>query len=131
MSNVNLMCGKSFSDADQEIVDRFLELQQALVDKNSDMINEIITDDCDLAFLSGKSQSKKELISDIEEGTLNYSNFETFEPTILFDDENTASLIANVRLHAEINGSPRRWISNSVVSFQKIDEEWCLSGWDN
>ena len=34
MSNVNLMCEKSFSQADQEIVDVFMEFQQALIDKH-------------------------------------------------------------------------------------------------
>ncbi len=130
MSNVNLLCDKSFSEVDQEIIDRFMEFQQALIDKDSDKLTEIMLDDSDLKHISGKFQSKNEFISAVVDGNLNYSNFEILDPTILFDDENTASLIANVRLHAEINGSGRRWISNSVVSFQKINEKWRISKWE-
>lgn len=124
------MCEKSFSQADREIVDRLMEFQQALIDKDLERLDEIMLDDCDLKHISGKSQSKKEFISEIAEGTLIYSDFDILDPTILFDDDSSASLIANVRLHAEINGSGRRWISNSVVSFQRIDEKWRIGKWD-
>jgi hypothetical protein len=125
------MCEKSFSDVEQEIVDRFVEFQQALIGNDLEKLNEIISDGCKLDYISGKSQSKDEFLAEIEDGTLNYSMFDTFEPAILFDDENTASLIAKVRLTAEINGRELRWISNSVVSFEKSGGNWHIGGWDN
>ena len=131
MSNVNLICGKSFSSADGEIVDRFLELLESLIDRDLDKLEEIISPDCDLKFISGESQSKEEFISSIEDETLTYLDFQVINPTILFDDDNTASLIANVRLNSKISGSDRRWISNSVVSFQKNGGKWCLCRWDD
>ena len=53
------------------------------------------------------------------------------DPTILFDEGNNASLIAKVRLTAKVNGRELRWISNTVASFEKIDENWHLSKWDS
>lgn len=131
MSGVNLICEKSFSEDDGEIVERFIDFQNALIEKDSDKLNDIIADECELKHLSGKSQSKTEFIQDIEEGNLIYTDFEVFEPTVLFDDENTASLIANVRITGELRGSMRRWISNAVVSFIKSDGKWCIGSWEN
>ena len=131
MSKVNLMYEKTFSEVDQEIIDMFMEFQQALIDKDLDKLNELILDVSDFINVVGKYQSKNEFVSQIGDGTLSYSNFDILNPTILFDDENAASLIANVRLSVEINGKELRVISNSVVSFQKIDEKWHISRWDN
>ena len=130
MSNVNLICSKSFSSADGEIVDRFLELLQSLSDANLEKLDEIISPDCDLKFISGDFTLKNEFLSAIDDGTLTYLDFQLINPTILSDGDE-ASLIANVRLNAKINGCNRRWISSSVVSFQKVDGKWCLIGWDN
>lgn len=131
MSNVNLMCGKSFSEVDQEIVDMFMEFQQALIDKDLDKINEMILDVSEFINVMGKFQSKNEFIAQIDDGPLSYSSFDILNPTILFDDDNSASLIANIRLAVEINGKELRVISNSVVSFQKTDGKWHLVKWDN
>ena len=62
---------------------------------------------------------------------LTYSNFDILNPTILFDDDNAASLTANIRLAVEINGKELRVISNSVVSFERVDEKWHIVKWDN
>lgn len=131
MSNVNLMCEKSFSQADQEIVDVFMEFQQALIDKDLDKLNEMILDVPDFINVTGKYQSKDEFLSQIGDGTLNYLNFDILNPTVLFDDDNAASLIANVRLFIKINAKELRVISNSVVSFEKSSEKWCISKWEN
>ena len=131
MSNVNIMCEKSFFEADQEIVDVFLEFQQALIDKDLDKLDDMVLDVEDFINVVGKYQSKNEFISQIDDGTLSYFKFDILNPTILFDDENSASLIANIRLAVEINGKELRVISNSVVSFQKVDEKWHIIKWDN
>ena len=131
MSKVNLMCEKSFSEADREIVDMFIEFQQALIDKDLDKLDDMVLDVEDFINVVGKYQSKNEFISQIGEGVLTYSNFDILNPTVLFDEDNAASLIANIRLAVEINGKELRVISNSVVSFQRVDEKWHIVKWDN
>lgn len=131
MSSVNLICEKSFSQSDREIVDIFMEFQQALVDKDLDKLNEMISDTDEFINVTGRYQSKNEFISQIADGTLTYSNFDILEPTVLFDDDDSASMIAKIRLFVEINAKQLRVISDSVVSFQKADEKWRISKWDN
>lgn len=92
MSNVELICQKSFSEADQEIVDKFIELQEALISKDLDKLDEIILEVSEFNNMLGKPISKSEFISEIADGTLDFSDSEILDPTILFDDENSASL---------------------------------------
>ena len=131
MSKVNLMCDKSFSEADLEIVDMFIEFQQALIDKDLDKLDDMVLDVEDFINVVGKYQSRDEFISQISDRTLSYSNFDILNPIILFDDDNAASLTANIRLAVEINGKELRVISNSVVSFERVDEKWHIVKWDN
>lgn len=131
MSNVELNCEKSFSDVDGEIVDRFIEFQNAIIDKNEDKLKEIISDDYELIHMSGKKQSKSEFIDEIMDGTLNYYKSEIDDPTILHDDDNNASLIADVTLTAKVYGINGKWTLNTVVGFKKIDDVWYLGNWDN
>ena len=131
MSNVNLMCEKSFSEADQKIVDRLMELQQALIEGDLDKLDGMILNVDDFINVIGKYQSKSEFISQIRDDTLTYSNFDILNPTVLFDGDNSASLIANIRMSVEINGKELRVISNSVVGFEKIDGKWNICKWEN
>ena len=130
MSDVKLICDKSFSEVDQEVVDCFIEFQQALIDNDSDRLNEIVLDGVEFTNLIGKAQSKKEFLSQVTEEILVFIDSEILDPTILFDDEDTASLIATVRLTIKFYGNDRKMISNNVASFQKTDGKWHISKWD-
>ena len=128
--SVEILCEKSFCEVDREIIDTFVQLQKALIDSDAENLNKIFSDDFKLINLFSKEQSKSELILMIKDNILDYSKSDILEPTILWDDEDTASLVGDVRLTAKINGNERRWISKTLVSFKKIDENWCVVSWD-
>ena len=130
MVDVELLCEKSFSGADQEIVDRFVEFQHALIDADVGKLNEILSDDFEYTQIPAKPEAKNEFISRITDGSLEFSKSDIMDPTILFDDDD-ASLVAKVRLTAKVNGRELRWISNTVASFRRVDEIWYLAGWEN
>ena len=129
--SAEVICEKSFSDADGEIVDCFVEFQNALIDGNLDALKSVLSDDFQLMGMFGENRSREDLISKVSEKILDFSKSDIVEPTILFDDEDTASLIGDVRLTAKINGNERRWISKTVVSFRKADGKWVVTGWQN
>ena len=129
--NVKLLCEKSFSDDDEKIVDKFAEFQESLIEADVETLNEILLENFEFSQIPGKFQTKDEFILQISDGAYDFSSCEIMDPTILFDDGNNASLIAKVRLTAKVNGRELRWISNTVASFEKIDENWHLSKWDS
>jgi hypothetical protein len=131
MSDVELLCEKSFSGADQEIVDKFVEFQHALIEADVDSLNEILLDDFKFTQVPNKSQVKSEFIGEINDGNFDFSKSDIMDPTILFDDDNSASLISKVRLTAKVNGRELRWISNTVANFKKIDGIWHIHEWEN
>lgn len=131
MADVELICQKSFSDGDNEILDRFIEFQQALIDKDESKLNEILTEKYELIHMSGKKQSKEEFIGEIMDGTLNYYKSEIIEPTVLWDDNERATLIADVALTAKVYGINGKWTLDTTVDFEKIDGEWYFTKWDN
>lgn len=131
MSDVELFCEKSFSGADQEIVDRFVEFQHALIEADTKKLDEILSDDFKLIQVPNRSQVKSEFISEIEDGSMDFSKSDIMDPTILFDDDEAASLISKVRLTAKVYGRELRWISNTVANFRKIDGIWQVVGWDS
>lgn len=131
MVDVELLCAKSFSGADREIVDRFVELQQVLIEGDIEKLDEILSDDFEFTQVPNKSQTKEEFIAEINDGTMNFSKSDIMDPTILFDDDDSASMISKVRLTAEVNGRELRWISNTVANFRKTDEIWQVVGWDS
>ena len=131
MSDVELICEKSFSEIDTEILDRFIEFQQALIDKNDVKLNEILTDDYELVHMSGKRQTKQEFISEIMDGTLNYYRSEIIEPTILWDDGQRATLVGDVTLTAKVYGIEGKWTLDTAVDVEKIDGKWYFTKWDN
>lgn len=131
MVDVELLCAKSFSGADQEIVDRFVELQQVLIEGDIEKLDEILSEDFEFTQVPNKSQTKDEFIAEINDGNMNFSKSDIMDPTILFDDDESASMISKVRLTAEVNGRELRWISNTVANFRKAGEIWQVVGWDS
>ena len=101
-----------------------------MIDNDSDRLNEIVLDGVEFTNLIGKAQSKKEFLSQVTEEILVFTDSEILDPTILFDDEDNASLIATVRLTIKFYGNDRKMISNNVASFQKTDGKWHISKWD-
>ena len=73
MSDVELFCEKSFSGADQEIVDRFVEFQNALIEADTEKLDEILSDDFRLTQAPNRSQVKGEFISEVEDGSMDFS----------------------------------------------------------
>ena len=131
MSDVKLNSNKSFSDEDSEILNRFIEFQQALIDKDEDNLNEILTEKYELIHMSGKRQTKEEFISEIMDGTLNYYESEIIDPTVLWDDSERPTLVADVTLTAKVYGIKGKWTLDTTVDFEKIDGKWYFSKWDN
>lgn len=130
MSDVKLNSKKSFSHEDSEILNRFIEFQQALIDKDEDKLNDILTEKYELIHMSGKRQTKEEFISEIMDGTLNYYESEIIDPTILWDDSERPTLVADVTLTAKVYGINGKWTLDTTVDFEKIDGKWNFSKWD-
>ena len=71
-----------------EIIQRFKELNQAMIDKDRNKLMEIMSEDATLTHMSGKTQTREEYIGEIMDGTLNYFKYELKNPVVEIDCRN-------------------------------------------
>jgi len=129
--NVSVVCYNNLDDSQMEVLERFKEFQQAMIDKDESLLNEIMDDSYTLTHMSGKVQTKQEYIQDIINGVLNYFHSTINEPTIIITDDKYAKFTADVELDAKVYGIKGNWTLNTNVTMKKVDDIWYLSKWDN
>lgn len=128
MSNVSVINTKNLKSSHMEVLERFKEFQQAMIDKDSDKLNEIIGDDYTLTHMSGKTQTKQEFIEEILDGVLNYYTSKIIEPEITIEN-NKARLKADVELNAKVYGIRGTWTLKTDLLMKKIGTQWFLNNW--
>lgn len=128
--DVSVILNESLDDSQNEVLERFKEFQQAMIDKDEYALNKIMDENYTLTHMSGKIQTKQEYIIDIIEGVLNYYHSTIKEPKIIVNDI-YARLKADVELDAKVYGIKGNWTLNTNITMKKINGEWYLSQWDN
>ncbi|MBR0369650.1 MAG: nuclear transport factor 2 family protein [Methanobrevibacter sp.] len=130
MSDVEILSKRNFDGAEKEVLECFVEYQQALIDKNDAKLDELMADDYILTHMSGKKQTKAQFIDEVMDGTLNYFKSVIHEPSILFDEDENATLISDVTLTARVYGASGAWTVDTVMDFKKINGKWIIGKWD-
>ena len=115
----------------EEVLERFIEFQYAMIEKDLEKLNEILDDSYTLRHMSGKTQTKQEYIDEIMDGTLNYYKSTINNPIIIICEKDKAILKADVTLDAKVYGIKGIWTLHSKQTLERINDEWYLSKWDN
>ncbi|WP_292473103.1 nuclear transport factor 2 family protein [Methanosphaera sp.] len=131
MSDVSLINHSEFDSIQMEVLHKFEEFQQAMIDKDAKMLNSIMDEDYTLIHMSGKIQTKQEYIEDIVNGILNYYHSTIIEPSIVILEEKYAKLNADVELDAKVYGIKGTWTLHTEILMEKIENKWILSKWEN
>ena len=111
------------SNEEQMTLDRYKEMQQAMVDKDIDKLNEIVKEGTTYTHMSGKVQSKEEYFEDIKRGALDYQSYKIENPSITIDG-NKAIIKARVTLTANAYGAQGSYPFNVTAYFEKVNGEW-------
>ena len=107
----------------ERILDVYITMQQAMIDKDIDMLDRIVKDGTIFTHMSGKRQTKTEYFGEIADGTLNYSRYSIKNCDITVEG-NKAMLIADVTLTAKVYGISGSWTLPVNAHFEKINNEW-------
>ena len=129
--NVSVINKRNLTDIQEDVLERFMAFQEAMIEKNLEKLNEIICDNYTLTHMSGKTQTKQEFIDEIMDGTLNYYKSTINNPDITICDENKAIFNADVTLDAKVYGMKGTWTLHSQQTLEKINDKWYISKWDN
>ncbi len=60
------------SKEQEEVRNAFVEMQNAMIKKDFDALNQMVKDDKKYVHMDGKTQTKQEFFEEIRNGTLNY-----------------------------------------------------------
>ena len=129
--NVSVINKRNLTDIQEDVLERFMDFQEAMIEKNLEKLNEIICDNYTLTHMSGKTQTKQEFIDEIMDGTLNYYKSTINNPDIILFGENKAIFKADVTLDAKVYGMKGTWTLHSQQTLEKINDKWYISKWDN
>lgn len=114
---------KTMLNEDSKILAAYEAMQQAMIDKDIDKLDQIIKDGTTFTHMSGKTQTKEEYFGEIGDGTMNYYKYIIADCKITLNGD-TANLKANVTLTAKVYGMSGSWTLPVNAHFEKINNEW-------
>lgn len=128
MEYIQLLFENKFTDEEEEIFDRLLLFQDALISKNFDTLDEIIDDSYTLTHMSGKKQEKKEFFKELKENILNYYESKIELPIITINND-IAKIVVDITLNAKVYNISGQWTLNSIIELKKRNNEWYFTKW--
>ena len=126
---VKLLFDNDFENGEREVIDKLIQLQEALMFKNIDKLDNLFDDSFVLIRGSGREESKTEFLTDIKDDVLHYRESKIEVPSIKVSDEK-ASIITIVNLRTCLLGVQSIWNLDSKFSLKKIDDDWYFVKWD-
>lgn len=129
MSNVTVKMNEKLTIQEEAVLNRFIEFQEAMILKDAQKLNSIISDNYTLTHMSGKTQTKEEFIDEIMNGTLNYYKSNIINPKINIIDEHHSRFLADVELTAKVYGIQGTWTLKTDLKMKMKDNNWILYEW--
>ena len=111
---------------EKRVIARYQAVQQAMIDKDIDTLDEIILDGTIFRHMSGKTQTKDEYFADIRNGRLDYQSYTMTDEKVEINGSD-ATLTCYVVLTANAYGAQGSWPFNVTAHLVKIDGEWYMT----
>ena len=108
------------------IIGRYQAVQQAMIDRDIETLDEIILDGTIFRHMSGKTQTKEEYFADVRSGRLDYQKYTMSDTTVTINGDD-ATLTARVVLTANAYGAQGSWPFNVNAHFVKINGQWYMT----
>ena len=126
---VKLLFDNNFENGEREVIDKLIHLQEALMFKDIDKLDELFDDSFVLIRGSGRKESKTEFLTDISDDVLHYRESKIEVPSIKIKGDK-ASIITIVDLRTCLLGVQSIWNLDSKFGLKKIDDDWYFVKWD-
>jgi ketosteroid isomerase-like protein len=111
------------SEDKQKILAVFNQINDAMINKDIETLNTILSDDYASVHMTGYKQSKQEWLEQIENEEMKYFNTLPQKTTITIDG-NTAILICDTKIDARIYGFRNTWSMKTEMHFNKRGDVW-------
>lgn len=127
--HVRLLFDDNFEDEEREVMDKLIQLQEALMSKDINKLEKLFDESFVLIRGSGREESKDEFLTDIEDDVLHYRESKIEVPSIKIKGEK-ASIITIVDLRTCLLGVQSIWNLDSKFSLRRMDDDWYFVKWD-
>ena len=125
-NSVDATSSATITADESAVLEAYERFEQAMIDKDIDTLNELVTEDKTFTHMSGKVQTKEEFFGEIADGTLNYYSYKLNDPVVTVDGD-TATLTGSTTLEAKVYGSSGTWTLKTDQKFIKQDGKWRLT----
>lgn len=109
--------------AEQEIKNLLETRNQAMIDRDIPVLDQLMADDLILTHMSGAKQTKDEWLSAIEDQTMRYNKIDVENLSIKVDGQQAEALYRSI-IDANIYGSQGTWKMDSTTYLEKIAGQW-------
>ena len=111
----------------EQIQGLYEAMYRAMIAKDTVALGRLLTDDSVLVHMTGHRQSRKEYLSEIASGVLNYYNVETDSLEITVDGE-SARMVGRSRVNAAVYGGGRHtWRLQMDSQLRKENGVWRIA----
>ena len=111
---------------EQRVIARYQAVQQAMIDRDIETLDEIILDGTIFRHMTGLTQTKDEYFADIRDGRLDYQSYTMSDASVAING-NDAYLSAIVVLTANAYGAQGNWPFNVNAHLIKINGGWYMT----
>lgn len=122
--------GEAMASDEEQILAVYERMQQAMVDKDTDTLREMMGADTTVRHITGRTQTMDEWLSDVENEEMKYYSIEVTDPEIVIDGD-TATLTCSNVIDARIYGSRGTWTLSGGAAFEKVNGEWVMAHPEN
>ncbi|TDL33512.1 nuclear transport factor 2 family protein [Macrococcoides bohemicum] len=124
---LNLMIGAiQMITPEEQVYLVYKSLYEAMINKDVDCIDRLMMDGSFLVHMTGYKQPKREWIKAIEDQSMKYFSSKEENIEIMMKDKK-ATLIAQNRVDANINGSRNTWPLELTMYMVKFEKDWKIS----
>ncbi|MDF1998779.1 nuclear transport factor 2 family protein [Peribacillus frigoritolerans] len=111
------------SEDKQKILAVYHQIDDAMVNKDTETLDNILDDNYGSVHMTGYQQSKQEWLEQIENEEMKYFKTMPQKTTITIDD-NIAILICETKIDARIYGFRNTWSMKINMYFEKRGNNW-------
>ncbi len=111
------------SNQKEEVRKAYMEMQEAMIKKDMNKLNEIVKDDKKFVHMDGKTQTKEQFFEEIKNGTLNYFN-SVLKDEVITVNGDKANIKGKTTLKAKVYGMEGEWTLPTDANFEKINGKW-------
>ena len=113
----------ALTDEQLSVLYRQARYCQAMTEADTETMAELVAEDVTFTHMSGRTQTREEYFSDIEDGSLRYYTIGIENPTIEVEGDNASITYTSV-LNANAYGAQGTYRMQGTHRFEKIDGEW-------